>query len=413
MVAPSTRRNVLPNGSDSLTGHTRWESGQLAWYFRHYAWLVLICVLALAGLPLVLGAAAPTYQADAIVVARQLAVRADVLPLLGENVFNSGAVEERVAADPSVSDTEGLIPGRLSVVVPRDSIVMTVQARDENPETAARLANLGAAALADELNIPGAGVGQFAVQAAAVPPTEPLQSTSPALLVTAGALAGLMVGLGLAALLVVLRRPVLDDRDVGDAVGVPLLGLVEVPVGDRGSYSGPAGVRGIATVTRWMAGLPAGRVILTSPASMVSVRQRLYVMLGVALALVRDTRLRADPELVEAVDRLRPRLAAAPTDERNPRRRPGSELVLVDGGSPTEMLSPGDLSVVVVALRGTTRRRLRAVADDHRDAGLVGVVLVDTRRGARRAPAAPSRSVPADHDAAGAEQPTVSESERT
>ena len=95
----STGSDTCVNGSDALTGHTRWESGQLAWYLRHYGWLVLICVLALAGAPLVLGAATPTYQADAIVVARQLAVKEEVLPLLGEAVFNTGVVAERVATD--------------------------------------------------------------------------------------------------------------------------------------------------------------------------------------------------------------------------------------------------------------------------------------------------------------------------
>ena len=85
-----------------MKSHSPREGGRLAWLLRRYAWLVLICVLAFAGAPLVLGGAAPTYQADAIVVARQMAVPSRILPQYGEAVFTNAGIAARVAEDPGV-----------------------------------------------------------------------------------------------------------------------------------------------------------------------------------------------------------------------------------------------------------------------------------------------------------------------
>jgi hypothetical protein len=371
------------------------EGGRLGWFLRQYAWLVLICVLAFAGAPLVLGAATPTYQADAIVVARQLAVNPRVLPQLGEAVFAGGGVAARVAEDPAVGgDGAGLIPARLSVVIPQDSIVLVVQARDEEPEVAARMADLGATAYAEALNRGGAGVGQFAVQAPAVVPGEPLRRTSPVLLALSGALAGLAVGVGLAALIGVLRRPIVTGRDVEDAVGVPLLGTVEVPLGPPGSYPGPVGVRGIASVARWMATLPTDRLLLISPPSAAGLRQRVYVMIGVLLASVRSVAFRAPDDLVEVIGQHREGLPTrSPSDEASAGTVAGQTsnaggVVLVDGGAALEIVDPlaTRVSVVAIAPRGISRTRLRALADDYRDAGLVGIVLAEGGSAVRSRP---------------------------
>lgn len=370
------------------------EGGRLAWLLKQYAWLVLLCVLAGAGAPLVLGAANPVYQADAIVVARQLSVNARVLPQLGEAIFANGAVAARVAEDASVDgDVAGLIPGRLSVVIPQDSIVLIVQARDAEPEVAARLADLGARAFADQLNRGGAGVGQFAVQAPAVVPNESLRATSPVLLALSGAIAGLALGIGLAALIGVLRRPVVTARDVEEAIGVPLIGRVDVPLGRRGSYPGPVGVRGIVSVSRWMAGLPAGRLLLISPPSASGLRQRIYVMAAALLASVRSVTLRAPSELVEAIAEHRSTLPARSPSAMSssgdaPGDAEGTGLVLVDAGTPHEILDPRTttVSVIAVAPRGISRARLRVLADDYRDAGLLGVVLAQPAHSYSRKP---------------------------
>lgn len=371
------------------------RGNSLAWALRRYAGVVVACVLAGAGTALLLGAGTPTYQASALVVASGTSnIPSAALPHLARSVFDNGAVAAAVADDEAVRDKTGpLVPGTLSVLAPEDSIVLTVQARDDQPDDAARLADTAAAAFVEELNKAGTSAGSFQLQATAVPPTEPLQVMAPTLRATLGGIAGLAVGIGLVALVLVLRRPVLTPHAVHTAAGVPLLGTVEVPFGPRGGYAGPLGVRGLATVTRWMATVPDGRLLLISPASTVALRQRLYVMAGVALSTVRAVRFRAPQELLDAVEEHRAHLRAAPEV------RPGDEagLVLVDGGSPMEVIDPttNTVSVVAVAPRGISHGRLSALAADYLDAGLVGVVLVEARGGVRRGARPAASSAPA------------------
>ena len=386
-------------------------NGFLAWALRRYAWLVVVCVLACAGAALLLGAGTPTYQASALVVTSGASdIPRAALPHLADSVFANGAVEAAVAEDEAVRGrTEGLIPGKLNVLAPEDSIVLTVQARDDHPDDAARLADTAAAAFVEELNKTESSAGTFEVQGKAVPPTEPLQVMSPLLRATLGALAGLVLGIGLVALVLALRRPVLAPRTVQAATGVPLLGTVELPLGPRGGYAGPLGVRGIATVTRWLATVPGGRLLLISPPSAVAPRQRLYVMVGVALSTVRRLRFRAPQELVDAIEEHRAPLRTVPEP---PSPDHGEELlVLVDGGSPLDILDPAvtTVSVVAVAPRGISRSRLSTLAADYLDAGLVGVVLVDVRaglrRGAHRVASAPVTTRPASAARVGLPEP--------
>jgi hypothetical protein len=204
-----------------------------------------------------------------------------------------------------------------------------------------------------------------------------------------GGLAGLVVGVGLVALIVTLRRPCVTSRDVETAIGVPLLGTVALPRARPGTYLGARGVRGIATVTRWLATIPSGRVSLISSRSAEGMRHRIFVMVGIAMSTVRPVRLRAAPELLDAVLHQAP-VGSMPARHGDPAAEEDG-LVLVDGGSPTEILDPGDTTsyVVAVAPLGVSQRRLRALALDYRGGGLVGVVLVNRNFGRRlRGPAA-------------------------
>jgi capsular polysaccharide biosynthesis protein len=357
----------------------------LVWSLQRYAWVVLAAILACAAVPLIVTAGSSTYQAEALVVAKDLTVNRKALPSLAERLFADGAVASAVAEDlPGAQPASGLVPSRLSVVAAQDSIVLTVQARDPDPETAARMATVAAQTLAKELNGPGAGVGQFAVQQKAAVPSEPVQEISPLLWAAAGALAGLLLGVGLVALISAVRRPVVTSEDVEGAAGVAMLGTVELHMGRRTGYPGPLGVRGIATVSRWLATAPAGRLLLISPPTAVPVRQRIYVMAAVALGTVRAVRLEAPEHLVAAIEEHRTELRNAgrhvvPVDAS------AEALVLVDGGSSLELVDPAvtNVSAVVVAPRGTPRRRLRALASDYVEGGLFGVVLVDVRSSLR------------------------------
>ena len=366
---------------------------RLLWCLRQYAWVVIVCVLALTAAPLVLAPAAPMYQADALVVARQLTVDRAVLPQMGEAVFGSEAVAASVAADAGVADPSVLVPDRLSVLAGEDSIALVVQARDPDPGIATRMANLAAEAFVVELNRPGAGVGEFVLQAPAVVPTEPLAELPAQLRGAAGALAGLVLGLGLVALIGAVRKPVVTFQDVESAAGVPLLGTVHLPKGIRGSYAGPLGVPGIPRVVRWLSTVPPGRLLLTSAPSKLSassadwVRHRLFVMVGVALSAVRLVRFEGPRHLVDTIEELR--VHRNSDDARHPESEGAADITLVDGGSPFELVDPAatNVSVVAVAPLGVSQRLLRALAAEYVGGGLLGVVLVDARPGAQRAAA--------------------------
>jgi hypothetical protein len=307
-----------------------------------------------------------------------------VLPDLAQNVFADGAVASAVAKDPAVHGAiAGLIPDRISLVAGQDSIALDVQAFDADPVTAARLANLAAAAFVDELNRAAAGNGQFALQSAAVVPTVPLDQLSPALWAAAGAVAGLLLGLGIIALLALLRRPVLTPDDVDSATGAPLLGTVRLPVLRRDDYPGPLGVPGIATVTRALAGASPGRLLVISAPADAGLRDRLFTMLAVAMWTVRPTKVAAPDAVVAAVSR---HCHALRDTGRTPPGHDVGELILVDGGSPLDVLDPATTTVSVVAVvrRGIRRRALESLASDYANGGgLVGVVLVRARTGLR------------------------------
>lgn len=365
----------------------------MLWCLSHWGWVVVVCVLAGAIVPLFVNPPVPQYEAAALVYARQLNVNARALPRMAEDVFAEGTVEARVATELDLGGSSSpIVPERLSVVAAEDSIVLVVQGRDPDPGTAARLATVGADALVQELNRLGPGVGEFALQSEAVEPPVPVPQQTLPVRIALGGLAGAAIGLGLVAMIAAIRRPVVSSRDVEEATRTPLLGTVRLP--NRGGFSGPLGVRGIATVTRWLASVPPGRLMLVSAPEDTGVRHRIFVMCGVGLWTLRSVRLEAPGPVVAAVQELcaQHRDAGRVVHER---RDPAGTLSMVDGGSPIDSFDRvrGTISVVAVARVGTPRRRLRAVTTDFTGSGLIGIILVDVRSGRSRSDG-PGRSTP-------------------
>lgn len=359
---------------------------RLGWSLRTYGWMVLACALLGTAAPLLVTPEPPLYESDVLVIARDLPVDKTILPRLGEAVFDSGAVASAVAATPAVSVESGdLIPERLSVVAAEDSIVYVVQARDPQPMAAAEMADVAAAAFVEELNRGGTGVGEFAVQTQALVPTQPLDRLDRGWIVAAGTLAGAVLGLALVALLAALRRPVIAASDVEEAVGVPVVGTIELPAVGRAALSRRIQARGIAALARRVATVPPGRLLLRTPRSATAMGRSVFVLLAVALGLLRPVTLqagRAVTELVQAgVDGRRTRLRAP-----SPGSAPAGELVLSDGDPAVEIVDPArtTLSVLAVVPRGISRRRLQNLVRDVGAEELVGVVLVDLRSTARR-----------------------------
>lgn len=394
------RAGLLEDGDGSVSSEQPRYGRRIRWCLRHFSWLAVVCLLVGAAVPLLTVRTERTYQAETLVIARQLTVHPRVLPSLADSVFAAGGVAAAVAADPELGpevggEPAGLVPDTLSVVAGPDSVTMVVQARDDDPVTAARIADLAAQAYAAELNRAGSGVGEFAVLAPAVIPTAPLDTVSYPLQAGLGALAGLVLGLGLIALIAALRRPCVTASDVREAVGVPLLGIVELPRAAPGTYLGARGVRGIAAVTRWLASAPPGRLTFISPRSAEAVRHRIYVMVAIAMSTVRPVRLQAPGAIVDAV-----RAQTHGTGDTRPfelRPEASGALVLVDGGSPSELVDPAAAPVYVIAVAplGISPGRLRALALDYLDGGLVGVILVKRRLGLRAKRGVPRSVSPA------------------
>jgi len=101
------------------------------------------------------------------------------------------------------------------------------------------------------------------------------------------------------------------------------------------------------------------------------------------MSTVRPVSLQAPPEIVDAVRSQSPR-----ADDGDLERRPDAagELFLVDGGSPSEIVDPAAAPVYVIAVAplGIPPQRLRELALDYLDGGLLGVILVKRRLGLRR-----------------------------
>ncbi|MDP8929573.1 MAG: hypothetical protein M3O70_13630 [Actinomycetota bacterium] len=365
----------MSTSDDQLSWATR-----LHWSLRNYAWLVVACVLGFAAIPLAVPAPSPIYEAQALVIARTLEVDPSALPKFAQAVFTSGAVARAVAADPAIGGSpRELIPERLDIVAAEDSIVFPVLGRDDVPTTAARLANLAAAAFVEELNKGGAGIGSFAVHSAARVPSQALDPPDRSLPASVGAIAGGVLGLGLIALIAVLRYPVVDTAGVRSALGTRLLGtvLLHRPVGGR--LPAPQDVPGIAAVTRWLADAPPGRILFASSRRLAPARRYILAILAVALSPLRPTSvLSAQPR-----DAIQARSEGDPGAEPAAEPRDGSRgpMVLVDG---VEMLDTLDqmltlASVVLVVRMGVPRATLRAMASGYRPEELFGVIIVDTR----------------------------------
>lgn len=370
----------MGTSDDQLSWTTR-----LHWSLRNYAWLVAACILGFAAVPLLVPAPSPTYEAQALVITRALEVDPTALPRFAEAVFTSGAVARAVAANTAIGGGRPeVVEKRLNIVAGEDSVVFRVLARDNDPATAARLANVAAAAFVEELNKGGAGIGSFAVHSEAPVPSQAMNPPDLSLQAALGATAGAVLGLGLIALIAVLRHPVVEVAGVRSALGTRLLGTVPLQRPAAGRVPAPRDIPGIAAITRWLADAPQGRILFTSPPRLAPARYLILTMLAVTLPPLRTTSVLSaqPPDAIQA----QPEggLGAQPTPE--PRDGSRGPIVLVDG---VEMLDTLDqmltlASVVLVVRMGVPRATLRAMASGYRPEDLFGVILVDTRRARRR-----------------------------
>jgi len=313
-----------------------------------------------------------TYRAEALVVAQTSEMPTEALPRYAESVFHSGPIVERVAQVLGVpADPTSLVPDKVSLKAGQDSVVLAILGEDPDPATAATVANAAAAAYLVELNKPGPALAVFALQSAATPPLQPVDTGlgSRAGLVL-GVLGGAALGLGLALLLLVVRRPVLDGAGFEDVLAAPLLGHLVLPVPVPDDLDRRA-VIGMAPLVRHLTQLPNRTLhVVSSP---------------------RDGRLRtAVRDVVDMALTGRPAsgLQVVPAPSRAPRPGGGTPasafepaVTLIDVDDPMDTLAaaPGTPAVLVVPEGVPEQRLLRTVAQ-YPDLDVVGVIVVTPRR---------------------------------
>jgi len=369
----------------------------LAWGARRLGWLVLACTLGGAVLlPVLTTTDRPRFEATALVVGQQIEIKSVTLPPFAKAVFASDAMAERVATAVAEDGSAGeaaagaLIPDRIDLVAAEDSIVFVILGRADEPGQAARLADLGAAAFAGELNRAGSGVGAFAVGSLAQVPTTGSDDRGPpvSLMATAGGTAGALLGVGLVWLVIALRRPVLHRADVESRVGTRLLGTVVMVTPRAGAHPDVHRTRGVAAIARALLNGRYETVVLTSPPGEKLVREGLMLHVAVALEPFRVLSVQAPPELC---DELSSQLA---------RREPGGvgvvssleprpEMRIVDVRALlTTMPDRQSTAVVLVIPYGVPARRASELMARHPRSEIIGAVIVDRRGGLLRPSAA-------------------------
>lgn len=344
--------------------------GTLGWGLRRYAWLVLLCVLGLGvAVPVWLHITPKQYQAQALVGPTGQLNLSNLTPLprFGAAVFSDGAVASavRLSYSPPLPTTANVISNRVHLIAPQDNIVFGVVGTASTPQQAARLANVAANAFAAEINKYKASVGAFGVQASATSPgavpTAMIGSTKKA--VAVGILAGLLAGVGVVALILARRRPVLGTGGVAEALG-------PMPVYRLDFRRDEVG--GAPRLSHQLLSLDVHTLLLAGSARTTGTRVAIASTVQRLLAGGRPVTILTSGEVAQ--------LGSISTPSKT------SRLLVVTDPAPTTLATrTAGSMVLLVAAEGIPRSRLRTLAGRFLDDGHQAVVLVRQRRALPRA----------------------------
>jgi hypothetical protein len=288
---------------------------------------------------------------------------------MAETQFNDGAVADAIRNELNLPATASVIPSRTDLVAPQDNPIFTVLGRAGDPDEAAAIANVAASAFALEMNKfsevqPGQQppVGSFGVTTIAEPPVHPLPHLAAGKwAVIYGVLAGAVAGVGVVALIVVIRRPVIDSGTAVDATDMPVLGRVTMQTNTGGDDD----VKGVAALCRRLMASDPDQVLVVAPSGATRGRWELAASIASVLERVRRTRLvSGDEKVIDDVDDVVP-------------EQP--ELLVVDGPSPAQLASRSSRAILLLLVpEGIGARSLRDAAESYDDLGTSGIVF--TRR---------------------------------
>ncbi len=380
----------MNRGSDVLT--------TLMWGLRRYAWLVVLFVAGIGVLvPAIQSRSPAVYEARAQVAPIKPVLYSNLnpLPKLGDSTFTNGSVAAAVRDALQVSSSKDVIPGTVQLVTAQDNPIMEVVGRASKPDDAILVANVAAESLTVELNKLQFSVSTFSVTHKAVVSAKPSAKIAGGYLsIAVGLVAGLVAGVGAVALLLVLRRPVVDAAAAEDATGVPVLGRVRLP--RSGGELDASDLMGIGLLCR----------------RILSAGHRVVYVAGPARAHVEQL----SDSMTEFMERVRSTAAerpetngAGPDAAVSPRT---AEIVVLSGPSLEQWARvPDESSMTLLAVpEGITTRTLRTLADEHFTGTPAGVVLVAQHRqhrgdGSTKSSAEPRKPGPKPDKKQGKQQP--------
>ncbi len=343
----------------------------LGWGLRRYFWVVIVTVVGIGVLvPWLQSRNADFYEAHAQIGPTQelKPPNVDPLPKLGDDIFNNGAVADKVRDYLNLPPTASVVPERVQLVTAQDNIIFEVIGRDRDPEVAATLANLAAAELTVELSNYSESVGEFSVLRSAEAPANPVPTLEGGYLtLIVGLLAGAIAGIGVVALILVIRRPVVDAPDAEDATGAPVLGRIRLarpggPLDERDVVS-------IALLCRRLLSVSPEVILLASPHRRHSELRQVTAAMRGFFDTVRQPSTGANLPDQDSV-REESRESMTP------------QLVLLDGPSLAQWTRrPNDAAFTLLVMpEGIGMKTLRQAADAYFTWGPSGLVIVSKHR---------------------------------
>lgn len=336
----------------------------LTWGLRKYAWLVALFVLVIGGVvPAALLQVPDRFEASAQVgPTQQVRVpTVDVLPRIGETVFANVLESERVKAAAGLDAEAVLTPNTVELVAGQDNLVFTVVGRSSDPDTAKAIADTAAAVFADEFNTYSQATGPFAIGALATTPTVPVPKIAGLMAWGVGVLAGLAAGLGSVALLLLVRRPVIDTAGAEEATGAEVLGRVTLT--DRRGAA-----HGMTALCHRILAEPTALLLLVGPKTTARHRQELAAELGRWLGRVRRV-------ITVSVDGNASELGSASYLSLG--QGESEQLVIVSDASPVDVATRPDRSLtLLIAQEGMPQHSLREHAAQYLGGRDSAVVLV-------------------------------------
>lgn len=379
----------------------------LAWGLRSYAWVVVLFVVALGiAVPAALQERAPTYEASAQVgpTDKLRLPNLDAYPKVGETAFANVYGSEQVRATLGLKETAPLGPDDFEIVAAQDNLVFTIIGRAEKPADAKALADAAATQFVDEINKYTEAMGSFALTTPAPKPTEPVADIGGVTGWVLGGLAGLAAGVGAVALILLLRRPVVDTIGAEDAAGAPVFARMTLH-GRRGMAPG------MAHLSRRLLTEPTDMLLLVGPQNTqrdrYAITEELVKWLGRVRRVV-PLRRRGGAEEFGAASLISENAGAD-----------RSALLVIDDASPVEVATRPEKSLTLLVVReGISQRNLREFSDQYLGGEDTAILLVSNRsqwRSARRDPKrrASTRTPAAEPQANPAAREADLESERT